>query len=427
MVSPQAAGSLSQWFGKAPSLFRRRMSGGHYRPEIDGLRFFAIAIVMIGHANERAVRFFPSAERLTADHPALAILERGGLGVLLFFAISGFIIATQSRKSADNPLSGAFLSSYFKRRILRIEPPYMLLLVATWLAITLTGFRPAGAPHFDSQPQSLTLSLIGSLFYLHDTIWGSYPRLFPPGWSLEAEVQFYVVAPLLFWAWFRAPGSRLRVALGLAALALSTLVAIEAPASIGPFFTDKGILRFFPFFWVGILLADLRPAIAAAMQKAPSAAAAAIGWLGLIVFVTLPSPQAFAADMAAHFARYAAIAAMFASAWAAQGAFARFCSRPWISLVGGACYSLYLVHLQTSQVIASAAAKILGDASLPAVGALIVLQLTAMTVAGLVFYVTIERFFMIPDWPALARRTLTAAWKRDKSADVSGRFTSRAP
>ena len=175
------------WFllSDAPNLFRRRMSGGAYRPEIDGLRFFAIAIVVVGHVAERAVRFFPSMRDAAADNAVGDLFQRAGLGVFLFFTISGFIIASQARKSRHAPLSGAFLKSYFWRRLLRIEPPYVVLLICTWFVLTTTGYTPEGANHFSAEPQSLDRSLLGSIFYAHGLIWGAYPRLFPPGWSLE--------------------------------------------------------------------------------------------------------------------------------------------------------------------------------------------------------------------------------------------------
>ena len=120
----------SAW-SSLPLLLRRRMAGGVYRAEIDGLRFFAIAIVVAGHFTERAIRFFPDMAAVQ-DHPLVWILARPGLGVYLFFAISGFILATQAMKAKAGPLSGTFLKAYFGRRVLRIEPPYLILLVLTW-------------------------------------------------------------------------------------------------------------------------------------------------------------------------------------------------------------------------------------------------------------------------------------------------------
>ncbi|MFT4098097.1 MAG: acyltransferase [Rhodoblastus sp.] len=383
-----------------PERFRRRMSGGAYRPEIDGLRFFAIAIVVVGHVAERCVRFFPSARAAAQDNWAADLLQRAGLGVFLFFTISGFIIATQARKSNRPPLSPAFLKSYFWRRLLRIEPPYILLLVCTWLALTITGYAPEGANHFDAEPRSLDVSLLGSIFYLHGLIWGSYPRLFPPGWSLEVEVQFYILAPLLFWLWFRIESTAVRVAVALLTLAGAALLSLELTSKFGPIFVDKSILRFFAFFWLGILLADARPWIEARAAALPAWAASAIGWTGLVGYLVIPNApdDNLPYGMALRVLVYLTLLAMFVSAWARHSSFARFCSRPWISLIGGACYSIYLVHMQTTQVFSAVAAKLYPQMPLAAVAGLALVEFAAIVGVGLVFYALIERTFMLPDW-----------------------------
>ncbi len=389
-----------------PQRFRRRISGGAYRPEVDGLRFLAIAIVVVGHVAERAVRFFPAARSAAQDNWAADLLQRAGLGVFLFFTISGFIIATQARKSTHSPLSGAFLKSYFWRRLLRIEPPYILLLLCTWLALTTTGYAPEGANHFEAEPRSLDASLLGSVFYLHGLIWGSYPRLFPPGWSLEVEVQFYILAPLLFWFWFRLKNTALRISVGGLLLAGAALLSLELGPRIGPVHVDKSILRFFGFFALGILLADARPWIEARAAALPPWAASAIGWLGLAGYLVIPNApdDDLAAGMILRGAVYGALLAMFVSAWARRSSFARFCSRPWISLIGGACYSIYLVHMQTTQVLSSVAAKLAPHLSLAGVVGLALLQFAAIVGVGLVFYALIERTFMLPDWHLAAAR-----------------------
>ncbi|MCB1539927.1 MAG: acyltransferase [Rhodoblastus sp.] len=389
-----------------PERFRRRMSGGAYRPEIDGLRFFAIAIVVVGHVAERAVRFFPAARAAAQDNWAADLLQRAGLGVFLFFTISGFIIATQARKSGRAPLSPAFLKSYFWRRLLRIEPPYIILLICTWLALTLSGYAPEGANHFDAEPHSLNVSLLGSIFYAHGLTWGSYPRLFPPGWSLEVEVQFYILAPLLFWLWFRLKSAAARVIVATGALAGAALLSLELAPKIGPVFVDKSILRFFAFFWLGILLADARPWIEARTAALPAWAASAIGWLGLGAYLVIPNApdDNLLLAMALRGAVYATLIAMFVSAWARHSSFARFCSRPWISLIGGACYSIYLVHMQTTQVMSTVAAKIAPHLPVAGVVGLALVEYVAIVAVGLVFYALIERTFMLPDWHLLARR-----------------------
>jgi peptidoglycan/LPS O-acetylase OafA/YrhL len=193
-------------------------------------------------------------------------------------------------------------------------------------------------------------------------------------------------------------------------LALGALVSLTLGEKIGPVSVDKSILRFFPFFWLGLLLADARPWIADKVAALSRAKASALGWLGLFVYLVIPqAPENLAGGLATRAAVYATLVAMFVSAWAPQSGFRAFCAKPWVSLIGGACYSLYLVHMQTAQAISMAAAKVLPNMGLSLVFPLMLLEYVAIVAAGLVFYVLVERTFMLPNWHLALTRWLRGA------------------
>ena len=395
-----------------PVRLRRRTAPGTYRPEIDGLRFLAIAIVVVGHLVERLIRFFPAAQAQLETTPGGVLLQRPGLGVYLFFAVSGFVLATQAANARAHPLSPTFLRAYFVRRLLRIEPPYVLLLAATFLFITATGFSPSGVNQFAAAPASLDASFAGSLFYLHDLTWGTYPRLFPPGWSLEVEVQFYLVAPFLFGAWLLVPRGRARVWLGVAGLLLGSLSSLLAPSAAGPIHLEASLLRYAHFFWLGLLLADWQSGLAQRLKRVPSVGPTLVGWGALALYLLMPAaPDATSATALAYglllrAGVLACIAAMFAAALAPQSGFRRFCAMPWVSLLGGACYSIYLTHLQLIQAMTAFGARLAPGASGPVLVALALLELAVVLACGLAFYAVVERSFMRSDWPAALRRRL---------------------
>ena len=401
-----AAPGVSFW-SSIPERLRRRMSGGDYRAEIDGLRFFAIAIVVVGHFGERAVRFFPSAEAAAGEHPLIgSLLQRPGLGVSLFFAISGFIIATQAMKAKHGPLSAKFLRAYFGRRVLRIEPPYLILLVATWALLTFSGYTPEGTRQFEKGPESLTVSLLSSVFYLHDLLWGAFPRLFPPGWSLEVEVQFYLLAPLLFWAYFGLRVGLPRLLFGSSLLVAGASLAVFAPKQLGPASIDYSILRYFHFFWLGIMLADLQDWMAAKTLRVSPAAIGLLGWSAFFCYVVIPTapldPATTREVILALLVRVASlttIAAMFFCIFGPRSSFKSFCANPWVSLVGGACYSIYLTHLQIIQVLTTMIARRAPDSALSTILVYAGVEIVAVVAIGLVFYALIERTFMIANWP----------------------------
>ena len=71
-----------------------------YRPEIDGLRAFAIIAVIINHI----------------DHK---LLPSGYLGVDIFFVISGYVI-TSSLTERHNERFNDFILGFYARRVKRL-------------------------------------------------------------------------------------------------------------------------------------------------------------------------------------------------------------------------------------------------------------------------------------------------------------------
>src|SRR5580704_3775925 len=106
----------------------------HSIPSLDGLRAFSIALVIFGHA--RQTGGFPTwIPQPVANH--------GGLGVHIFFVISGFLITTlliQERAETG----GISLQLFYARRTLRIFPAYYCFLMAI-LAGHWMGWFDVGA------------------------------------------------------------------------------------------------------------------------------------------------------------------------------------------------------------------------------------------------------------------------------------------
>ena len=93
---------------------------GRYRPEIDGLRAFAVIAVIINHFNKD-------------------ILPGGYLGVDIFFVISGFVITSSLYKRPSKNFKD-FISGFYERRVKRLVPVLSLFVLITSIAICL--FNP---------------------------------------------------------------------------------------------------------------------------------------------------------------------------------------------------------------------------------------------------------------------------------------------
>jgi peptidoglycan/LPS O-acetylase OafA/YrhL len=125
-----------------PKRLRRITTSGSYRPEIDGLRFWAIVPVVLWHGIQRVSRALPDLS--PHEHAMMLLVPEAWVGVTLFLTISGFIISSQfvRARQTGRPMK---LSSYFYRRVTRIEPPYLLVLLVSYLFLSSTSYRPENA------------------------------------------------------------------------------------------------------------------------------------------------------------------------------------------------------------------------------------------------------------------------------------------
>ncbi|MDQ6888687.1 MAG: acyltransferase [Bacteroidota bacterium] len=165
--------------------FTRVTSTGSYLPEIDGLRFLAISWVFVYHLNDFLIQSYHGNETKIFQQ----ILGNGHLGVELFFVISGFVLSLPFAKYYFKQGNKVSLKQYFLRRLTRLEAPYFLIMIFLFLFLSATHLHTV---------RDLTPHLFASLFYIHNLVYpGTLPVINPVAWSLEIEIQFYIMVPLL--------------------------------------------------------------------------------------------------------------------------------------------------------------------------------------------------------------------------------------
>lgn len=140
-----------------------------YRPELDGIRAIAILLVLAQHIN------LPSS--------ALA----GLVGVNLFFALSGYLITSLLLREQDRT-GRVDLRSFYERRVRRLIPALVGVLIATGVLMAILG------RFGDYIPQAAV-----SFFYVSDVAKAIGYDLGYVGhtWSLALEEQFYLIWPAL--------------------------------------------------------------------------------------------------------------------------------------------------------------------------------------------------------------------------------------
>ncbi len=135
------------------------------------------------------------------------IIVMGNQALLMFFAISGFLLYRPyvSARAKGRPLPNTL--RYARRRVLRIVPAY-------WVALTVLAIFPGIVGVFSHD----WWRYYGfNQLYSHDTI----GKGIPPAWSLSVEVTFYLALPV-----FALAVRRLRLGSGQGAWLRSEIVAL---------------------------------------------------------------------------------------------------------------------------------------------------------------------------------------------------------
>ena len=157
-----------------------------FRSDIEGLRAVAVLGVL-------------------AFHSGVPRLGGGYVGVDVFYVISGFLITSLMLRDADvTPTLGAFLSTFYARRIRRILPAASLVLIATLLgaAVLQNRLENANVPA-DALSTALFFSNVHFARQAMDYFAADRtPSPFQQYWSLSLEEQFYLVWPVVFFALF---------------------------------------------------------------------------------------------------------------------------------------------------------------------------------------------------------------------------------
>ncbi|MBK7722209.1 MAG: acyltransferase [Austwickia sp.] len=367
---------------------RRVTSSGKYSPEIDGLRFLAIMSVFVFHVAENLAHRDPAHWSIPLGESALApYVVSGDKGVHLFFVISGLVLGLPFAAHALRGGSPVSLRSYFARRVTRLEPPYVVAMLGCYLVLRALAATDPPQPG----------NLLASLFYGHGLVYGEPSLVNNVAWSLEVEIQFYLLVPVLTML-YRIRRAALRRGVFIAlVLGAQTVSALLIEPGSRPSLT---ILYYAQFFLLGLFCADLHVSgVTTQGRRTPVADATAVVLGGL-------TPWLLTADLAGGRAGeflegMLLLPTIMALYWAAfRGVYlSRLLSIEPLPVIGGMCYTIYLLHNIGQRIVLT------GTAKLPRTGAWdvdLIVQVAAVAVPVLIpcviFFVLIERPCMNPHW-----------------------------
>ncbi len=297
---------------------------------------------------------------------AFGIPHFGGVGVDLFFVISGFIMIYVTRDKKVTPVHFA------TDRIVRIVPMY-------WIMTFLVFGLAIVAPRLFQNTRGDFVELMKSLFFI-PFLKGGVPRpvLFV-GWTLNYEMFFYLMFSI---------GLVLPYRIGVA-LVMAVMVAFAALGSV--FHFHDVLLSFYANLKLAEFAAGMGIGLIYPYLPSPKTAAAKFGALaGLVVglaclvtlqvFITDDTPKTLANLVSACVVMVSALC-LEKGGWSVQN--------KWILTLGNASYSLYLTHA----LIAIAAVKVFVSHGAHIWLALVMLPLTYIVciVVGVCAYTYVEK------------------------------------
>lgn len=314
------------------SAFRRETSSGKYIPFVDGLRFLAIMPVIIQHASERLRKYNPQIEIQSGiEQQAEFLVSRGAIGVIIFFTLSGFILSLPFAKG-----NSAFsYKQYLGRRLTRLEPPFIFWMSCFALILLIKSPLP--------------LSTIGehwlsSIFYLHTITYQEFSIINPVAWSLEVEVQYYLIAPFLAILYFSQPDKLFRRAFLIVFILVFLLYQHALSWHLFPM--KASLLGHLQHFLIGMLVADLYKNDTEWVKRKT------IIWDLLAPVCLLLMAYTWTEELGKTLMMNVALTGLFIAALKGRF-FPASLSLRGISLIGGMCYTIYLIHLPLLELLYS--------------------------------------------------------------------------
>ncbi len=227
-----------------------------HEPALDGLRGLAAFIVVLRHGFNAQI--WPRGLRLALAQSPFAVLLNGQGAVQIFFVLSGFVLAGSLERSREH----APWPQFFVRRVFRIHPPYIVGVLVGLVPAALGLVAGAVSP----LPPPPALPSAGALAgYL--TFPGVAGGLLPVGWTLQIEMVFSLLLPLI---------------VGFASIARGApLVAVSTALLFG---VEHDLAHYAIDFALGVVAYQQRAHLLALLARIGDAARAALVGAALVLW-----------------------------------------------------------------------------------------------------------------------------------------------
>jgi peptidoglycan/LPS O-acetylase OafA/YrhL len=311
---------------------------------------------------------------------------QGGLGVDVFFAISGFILGLPFAKHYLVGGKKVNLKSYFIRRLTRLEPPYLISLIVLFALYVM---------FFNESIFNLIDNFVASIFYIHFFTFGKLNPINPVTWSLETEVQFYILAPLISSILFIKNHRNRRVLL----IAVLLILDFVVPYTLGylrDYHMHKSIINYLHSFLVGYAFVDVFTFGLDKIRK--SYLWDIVGAISLVLLFNFHPDTVKWERIYFDIGVFGLFMAVFKGY-----VFNYIFTREFIVVVGGMCYTIYLLHYPVIFVIMKIMSTLPMGSFALSITVNFTLSILGLLAVSAVFFKLIERPCMDKNWPIQLR------------------------
>lgn len=238
---------------------------------LDGLRGIAVLLVLWYHLWE--ISWLPAPWSWMEFIP-----ETGFIGVTLFFFLSGFVISYPFIRADAAGKPGPSWMHFAYRRFIKIWPSYVISIIVAYLI----GY--AAVVRYNATPWQ---EIITHLLFIHTWWQSTYGSINGVLWTLAVEVEFYLIFPLVWWCFRRAPWITAIVMIAISFLWRNWLGACCFMTSMPTY--AENLPGYLDIFACGMLCALLfvryGPTVKSDKLTWPMIALAVAGWGGLIILL----------------------------------------------------------------------------------------------------------------------------------------------
>ncbi|KHK01242.1 acyltransferase family protein [Desulfovibrio sp. TomC] len=270
------------------------------------------------------------------------IMSQGYLGVVVFNAITGFVLTLPHANPGGKPPLAYF--DFFRRRFGRITPQYYLSL-ALWSVVALiAGAMPLAA---------LGACVAEKLFFVQTFDPARFFCLEPALWWMGLLAQFYLTFPLLLRLFTKYGPARTTIGCLASGwglwIVLSLLAKVSTTAALFDYMLYFNLPYRLPEFALGMAFALVWKARAAALRDGDPETGIPTSWLvGFLAatYLALPLAIVFKAHLPAILAHIllTIVCLGLAGSLFSWPAMARLGAKPVVSLAAATSYSFYLLH-----------------------------------------------------------------------------------